>query len=258
LLLAAVTLGSSCSSSPPTTGDSLARAQLAPTGTMRIGLNLGNTLLVQKSAKSGEPEGVAVQVARELGARLGVPITFVTFPSPAVLADAAKDKAWDVAFLADDPARQAMIAFSPAYVTIEATYLVLADSTYRNANEVDSPGSRIAVSKGSAYDLYLSRSLRAAKLLQVDSTPAALGKIRAGEADAVAGLRAMLADTAATEPAYRVVDGAFTSAQQSIGTLRGNEAATAYVAAFVNDVKRSGRIASILAEHRARGLAVAP
>lgn len=251
-------LGASCSSSPPTTGDTLAKAQLAPNGTMRIGLNLGNTLLVQKSARSDEPEGVAVQIARELGARLGVPITFVTFPSPGALADAAKDKAWDVAFLADDPARHALIAFSPPYVTIEATYLVLAASRYRSAQDVDSPGSRVAVSKGSAYDLYLSRSLRAAELLHVNGTPAALEKLRAGQADAVAGLRAMLADTAATDRAYRVVDGAFTSAQQSVGTLRGNEAAAAYVAAFVNDMKRSGRIASILAEQKARGLVVAP
>jgi len=225
---------------------------------MRIGLNLGNTLLVQKNATSGKPEGVAVQVARDLAARLGVPVTFVTFPSPAALADAAKDRLWDVAFLADDPARQALIAFSPAYVTIEATYIVLTDSRYRTADQVDSAGTRIAVPKGSAYDLYLSRSLREATLLQVESTPIALEKLRAGQAEAVAGLRAMLADRAAGEPAYRIVDGAFTSARQSIGTLRGNEAAATYVTAFVNEMKRSGRIASILIDQRARGLAVAP
>ncbi len=203
LLLTVATLCTACATPIQTTGDSTVRAQLAPTGAMRIGLNLGNTLLVQKNATSGKPEGVAVQVARDLAARLGVPVTFVTFPSPAALADAAKDRLWDVAFLADDPARQALIAFSPAYVTIEATYIVLTDSRYRTADQVDSAGTRIAVPKGSAYDLYLSRSLREATLLQVESTPIALEKLRAGQAEAVAGLRAMLADRAAGEPVIR-------------------------------------------------------
>jgi polar amino acid transport system substrate-binding protein len=242
----------------PTNADSTARAQLAPTGTLRVGLNLANTLLVQKNASSGELSGVAPQMARELAARLDVPVTFVSFPSPAALDASAKDKVWDVAFFADDPARQQLTKFSPAYVTIDATYLVPNGSRFARADEVDSTGTRIAVAKGAAYEFILSRSLREAKLIPVTGSGATLQTLKAGDADAVAGLRVMLMDTAAVEPGYRVVDGAFASAQQSIGTMRGNEAAAAYVAAFVTEMKHSGRLAAILSEQRARGLTVAP
>src|SRR5258708_4337385 len=134
-----------------------AKAELAPTGVLRAGINLSNFLLVTGRSRSGEPEGVAPDMAREIAARLRVPIAYVPFPRPGELADAAGTNVWDIGLIAVEPARAAKIAFSPAYVEIEATYLVPPGSPLQTTADVDRPGIRIAVAARSVYDLWLTR-----------------------------------------------------------------------------------------------------
>ena len=121
-------------------------SELAPSGTLRAGINMANTLLVTGSTPAGEPTGVAPDMAREIADRLGVAVSYVPFASPGEVADAAGSDAWDIALIAAEPARAETIAFSAAYVEIEATYLVSESSSFRSVEDVDRPGMRIAVS----------------------------------------------------------------------------------------------------------------
>ncbi len=121
------------------------RSELAPTGKLRVGINLGNFLLTAADPATGEFRGIAVDLGRELGRRLGVPVEIIGYPSPGALADAAKTDVWDVGFLGAEPQRANEIDFTAAYVEIEATYLVPAGSPLKTIADVDRKGGRIAV-----------------------------------------------------------------------------------------------------------------
>src|SRR5258708_27672609 len=141
-------------------------SSLSTRGMLRIGLNYGNFLVVNKDPASGEYRGIAVELGREIGRRLGVPVDLVAFETAGKLADAAKAGAWDIAFLGNEPQRAGEIAFSPAYLEIEAGYLVPAGSPIRSMAEVDREGVRLAVAAKSPHALYLSRRLRHAPLVR--------------------------------------------------------------------------------------------
>src|SRR6188474_1070038 len=195
------------------------RAELAPTGTLRAGLNRSNFLLVVKDSPPENPRGVAVDLAREVARRLDVGVAFLNFESPGKMADAVKT--WDVAFLGAEPARAGEIDFTPAYVEIEATYLVPAGSTLKSIDDVDRAGVRISVSNRSAYDLYLSRALKHAELVRADGLDASFDRFVADELDALAGLRPRLILDVGRVPGARILEGRFTAIQQAIGTPKG-------------------------------------
>jgi polar amino acid transport system substrate-binding protein len=235
-----------------------ALAELAPTGVLRAGINLANFLLVSGKSPSGEPEGVAPDMARAIAERMGVPVAYVTFPRPGELADAAGQGAWDIGLIAAEPARAEAIAFSPAYAEIEATYLVPAGSRLRTIEEVDRPGVRIAVAARSAYDLWLSRHLRHAELVRAASLDASYDRFVADRLDALAGLRPRLLQDVEKLPGARILEGSFTAVQQAIGTAKANQAGTAFLRDFVEEAKASGLVARLIERHHVRGLSVAP
>ena len=231
---------------------------LAPSGTLRAALNFANNVLARRDTPGGEPGGVAPELARELGRRLGVPVTFVPYDSAAAMADGAPTGAWDIAFLAADPAREATIAFSPPYLELDATYLVPAGAPFRSADDVDAPGVRIAARPRSAYDLFLRRGLKAATLVYTGEGETDLDVLQSGRADVLAGLRHALADTTKVTPDVRVVEGRFAAMQQAIGVPRGRPAAAAYLREFVEDVKASGLVARAVEASGAPGVRPAP
>ena len=235
-----------------------ARADLAPTGTLRAGLNFGNVLLTGKDAATGEARGVAVDMARELSRRLDVPLQIVPFESAGALADAAKSGVWDVAFLGAEPQRANEISFSPAYVEIESTYLVPANSKVQTVADVDRKGARIAIAAKSAYDLYLTRNLQQATLERADGVDNAFKRLVDEKMDALAGLRPVLLTYVDKLPGSRVLDDRFTTVQQAVGTPKGREAAAAYLREFVEDVKAQGLVAQLIEKNGVRGLTVAP
>jgi polar amino acid transport system substrate-binding protein len=235
-----------------------ALAELAPTGVLRAGINLSNFLLVSGKSPSGEPEGVAPDMARAIAQRLGVPVAYVTFPRPGELADAAGQGVWDIGLIAAEPARAKTIAFSPAYAEIEATYLVPAGSPLRTIEEVDRPGVRIAIAARAAYDLWLSRHLRYAELVRAASLDASYDLFVADRLDALAGLRPRLLQDVEKVPGARILDGKFTAVQQAVGTVKANQAGAAFLRDFVEDAKASGLVARLIERHRVRGLSVAP
>jgi polar amino acid transport system substrate-binding protein len=232
------------------------RAELAPTGALRAGLNRSNFLLVAKDSPAENPRGVAVDMARELARRLDVAVGFLNFESPGKMADAVKT--WDVAFLGAEPARAGEIDFTPAYVEIEATYLVPPGSALKSIHDVDRAGVRISVSNRSAYDLYLSRALKHAELVRADGLDASFDRFVADKLDALAGLRPRLILDVGRVPGARILDGRFTAIQQAIGTPKGRPAGAQYLREFVAEVKASGFVAELIERHGARGLSVAP
>ncbi len=166
---------------------------LAPTGRLRVAINFGNPVLAQRDPAGGPPRGVSADLARELGRRLGVPVEYVTYDGAGAVTDALKIGAWDVCFLAIDPVRSAGIDFTAPYVVIEGTYLVPTDSKLREYADVDQDGVRIAVGRGSAYDLYLTRTLKHAQLVRKPTSVAALEMFLTQQLEAAAGVRQSLA-----------------------------------------------------------------
>lgn len=233
-------------------------AELAPTGVLRAGINLSNFLLVSDKSPTGEPVGVAPDMAREIAQRLGVPVAYVPYARPGELADAAGQGVWDIGLIAAEPARAEVIAFSPAYALIEATYLVPAGSPIRAIEDVDRPGMRIAIAARSAYDLWLTRHLRHAELVRSKSLDASFEQFVADKLDALAGLRPRLLQDAEMLPGARILDGQFTAVQQAVGTAKANAAGARFLHDFVEDAKASGLVARLIERHHIRGLSVAP
>src|SRR5258708_5329593 len=198
-----------------------ARSELAPTGKLRVGINYQNFLLVNKNPAGGEYSGIAVDLGRELGRRLGVPVELVPFETAGKLADAVKAGAWDVAFLGNEPARANEIAFSAAYLEIDAGYLVPAGSPIRTIAEVDREGVRVAVNAKSAYDLYLTRNLQRAKLFRAPTIDASYELFVNDKLDVLAGLTPRLVMDAEKLPGSRVLEGRFSAAQQSTSIPQG-------------------------------------
>ncbi|MBC7433783.1 MAG: transporter substrate-binding domain-containing protein [Rubritepida sp.] len=232
------------------------KAQLAPTGVLRAGINMSNFLLVNSRDAAGGPQGVSPGMAAAIASRLGVPVRYVPYPRPGELADAVGRDEWDIGLIGAEPQRAERIAFTAAYAQIEATYLVPAGSPITAIDQVDRPGIRIAVTARSAYDLWLERNIRHATLTRTDSLDSACEVFMANGLEALAGLRPRLLSDVAKLPGARILAGEFTAVQQAIGTARGNTAAAAFLHEFVEEAKASGLVARLIAEHGVNGLSV--
>lgn len=235
-----------------------ARAELAPTGVLRAGINLSNFLLVTGRSEKSEPIGVAPDMAREIAASLGVPVTYVSFKSPGELADQVNNNVWDIGLIGAEPQRAASISFTAAYVEIEATYMVPKNSAIKSIADVDKPGVRIAVSARSAYGLWLENNIKHATLLPVSGLDAAFNKFVDEKLDVLAGLRPGLLKDIEKAPDMKILDGKFSAVQQAVGTPKPNAAGATYLANFVENAKRSGLVASLIERHKVKGLSVAP
>ncbi|MSO76188.1 MAG: ABC transporter substrate-binding protein [Alphaproteobacteria bacterium] len=232
--------------------------ELAPTGVLRAAINMSNFLLVTGKSASGDPEGVSPDLARAIADRLGVPVAYVPFKTPGELADAAGSNVWDIGLIGAEPARAEKIAFTAAYVEIEATYMVPAGSAIQSIAEVDRKGIRIAVSARSAYDLWLERNIKNATLVRSSGLDASLNQFIADKLEALAGLRPRLLTDVTKLPGARILDGQFTAVQQAVGTAKANKAGAAFLSSFVEEAKANGRVGGFIERHHVRGLTVAP
>jgi polar amino acid transport system substrate-binding protein len=241
---------------PQSTAD--ATAQLAPSGKLRVGINHSNFLLVNPGSPHGAPKGIAPDLALELGKRLGVPVEFVSFDGAGKTADAIRDAAADAGFIASEAERANVIEFSSAYLELPVTYLVPAGSPLRSLADVDKPGVRIAVSNRSAYDLYLTRTLKSAQLVRAEGIPASVKLFVDQKLDALAGLKPGLLADAQKLPGSRLLDGQVMAVQQSIGVPKKRAAGAKYLREFIEDAKRSGLVAQLVEKHGVKGVNVAP
>jgi polar amino acid transport system substrate-binding protein len=232
-------------------------AELAPSGKLRAAINFGNPILANKDA-TGEPRGVSVDLARELGRRLGVPVELVPFTAAGKVVEAVRDSQVDVGFVAIDPVRGADMLQTPPYVVIEGAYLVRNDSPIKRNEEVDRPGNRVVVGNASAYDLFLTRELKSAKLVKAPTSPAVVEMFVAQNLEVAAGVKQQLQADAKRFPGLRLLDGRFMVIRQAMAVPKGRAAGARYVDAFVEEMKASGFVAQALARHNIQGAAVAP
>jgi len=234
------------------------RNALAPSGTLRAAINFGNAVLAQKDPATQEPRGVSVDIARELASRLGVPLALVTFDAAGKVFESLKGGAWDVAFLAIDPKRAAEIDFTAPYVIIEGSYMVRADSPLHAIEDVDRPGVRIAVGNGSAYELYLSRTIRHAQLVRAPTGAESIEQFFREGLEVAAGVKSPLVRYAQAHEGLRVMDGRFMAIEQAMGTPRGRVAGASYLRGLVEALKASGFVADALARSGQHDAKVAP
>ncbi len=229
------------------------RKQLAPTGVLRAAVNLSNPLLVTGKAENGDPEGVSPDMAAAVAAALGVGVKLVTYPNPGVLADGMAKGEWDIGMIAVEPARAETIAFTAAYTQIEATYLVRADAPFQSVGEVDAPGVKIAVSGRSAYDLYLSRTLKHAELVRGANLANSVEVFAEQNLPVLAGLRPALIEDQKKFEGSRILEGMFTSVEQAVGSNPANSQAAAWLSDFVEKLKADGTIQGWIDKHGVKG-----
>jgi len=230
-----------------------------PTGTLRASINLGNPILANRHPHSGEPCGVSIDLARGLATRLGVEIELVVFDAAGKSVEAVRGEQADIGFFAIDPLRGEGIAFTAPYVLIEGSYLVPQSSALQANEDVDRPGVRVMVGKGSAYDLFLSRELQHAEIVRAPTSPAVVELFVNQQLEVAAGVKQQLQADLARYPGHRLLPGRFMVIQQAMGIprSRGPEAA-AFLARFVEEMKSSGFVADALNRHGIQGASVAP
>jgi polar amino acid transport system substrate-binding protein len=254
--LAGLCLLTACATTPPPSTQ--ARNELAPGDRLRAGINYGNVVLATKDAKTGELRGVHVDLVRELARRAGVGIELIGYDTAGGMVDGLKNGALDVALLSAEPARANEITFSPAYVDIDATYLVPAGSPINDVADIDREGVRLAIAAKSAYEFFLSRNLKHARLVAGPGTFGAYDVFVREKLDALVGIRPRLVIEAEKLPGSRVLAGRFMAIEQTIASPKGRAAAAQYIREFVEDAKAAGLISRMLAEHGVRGVSVSP
>ena len=236
-----------------------ARNDLAPSGTLRAAINVGNAVLAQRpTTPGGEPTGISVDLARELGRRLGVPVRLIVFDAAGKVVEAGKAGGWDVAFVAVDPARATEIAQTAPYVQIEGAYLVRNDSPLKSNDEVDRKGHRVVVNRNSAYDLYLTRALKQAEIVRTETSSAVVDTFLKNNYEVAAGVKQQLENDARRVPGVRLLPGRFMVINQAMASQRGKEAGARYLREFVEDVKASGFVAKAIERHNQPSAVVAP
>lgn len=255
LLASLATVVSACAGRPPSGVD--AARVLAPSGRLRAAINFGNPILANR-APDGSAAGVSVDLARELGRRLRVPVDLVPYPAAGRVTDAVRAGAWDVGFVAIDPLRGMDMDYSAAYVIIEGAYVVRESSPIKSNDEVDRPGIRVVAGRGSAYDLYLSRELKSAKIVHAPTSQAVVDTFMAQGLEVAAGVKQQVEADARRVPGLRLLPGRFMVINQAMAIPKGRDGGLPYLRAFVEEMKSTGFVAASLARHRIEGASVAP
>lgn len=232
-------------------------SELGSTGKLRAAINLGNPILASRGP-DGQPRGVSVDLAREAGRRLGLPVELITFTSAGNTVEAIKARQVDLAFVAIDPVRAADMEYTAPYVVIEGAYAVRNASPLQRNEEVDRPGHRIAVGRGSAYDLYLTREVKSAALVRVPTSPEVVSSFLAQNLEVAAGVKQQLEMDAKRLGGVRLLPGRFMVINQAMGVPKGRTAAQAWLSGYIEEMKASGFVAEALKRHGIEGAAVAP
>ena len=240
--------------------DATSLASFAPTGTLRVGINLGNPILANEDQNTKVLSGVTIDIANEIGKRISRPVQLIPFKTAGITVDAVKTGNIDMVFVAIDPVRGADISYTPRYIQIEGAYMVKANSPIKSNEEVDMPGNEIVVGKGSAYDLYLTREIKKASILRAVSSQAVIDDFMAGQGNVAAGVKQQLESDAQRYSGLRMLPGRFMAINQAIGIPKARpqyEATTAYLSGVITELKQSGFIAAAMKRHNIQGAKVA-
>jgi polar amino acid transport system substrate-binding protein len=234
------------------------RQALAPTGKLRVGLQLANPLNVIRDSASGEMTGVAFDLGKELARRMGVPFEPVLYPSVGALLDAGKSGAWDVAFVGFSPARAKEWDFTAQHLEVEFGYLIPGGSSISTMADVDRPGIRVAVQEKSGPDVFFSRTLKNAVMIRASSNPGALDALKSGRADVMASIKPILFEMSNQLLGSRVLDGRPGIDPHAMAMPKGRDLGVAYARKFVEDAKSEGLVKAAIERVGIRGALVAP
>jgi polar amino acid transport system substrate-binding protein len=235
-----------------------ARQALAPTGKLRVALQLANPLNVVKDSASGEMTGVGFDLGNELARRMGVPFEPVLYPSVGALLDSGKSGTWDVAFVGFSPARAKEWDFTELHVEVEFGYLVPAGSTISTMGDVDRPGIRIALQEKSGPDAFFSRTLKNIVAVRAPSNPGALEALKSGKADVMGSIKPVLFEMSKQLPGSRVLDGRPGIDPHAMVMPKGRDTGMAYARRFIEDAKSQGLVKAAIERAGLRGVVVAP
>ena len=235
-----------------------AKQSLAPSGKLRVGLQLGNPLNVVKDAASGEMKGVGYDLGREFARRIGVPFEPVLYPSIGALLEGGKSGAWDVAYFGFTAERATQWDLSAPHVEAEFGYLIPGGSSISTLADVDRPGIRVAVQGQSGPELFFSRTLKNAILIHVPSNPSALEAVRSGKADVIGSIKPILFEQSAQLSGSRVLDGRAGTDPHVMALPKGREPGVAYAREFIGIAKSEGLIKASIERAGVRGVIVAP
>jgi polar amino acid transport system substrate-binding protein len=233
-------------------------SSLAPSGPLRVAINYGNAVLARKDAATGALTGVSVDIANELARRLGVPLDPIPFDAAGKVSAAVATNGWDVAFLARDPERARDIAFTAPYIVINGTFVVHGDSAMRVPADVDHDGVRIAVSRNSIYDLFLTRAFKHATMVRAGSPPEAAALFQSQRLEVCAGVQTAMLQLVATDQTLRMLPEPFMQINQAMGVPVGRVAGARYLTAFVESIKADGFVQKALARNGQIDATVAP
>ena len=235
------------------------KKELAPNGKIRASINVGNPILAKRDSENSEPYGVSIDLAKNLAKELNVGIELVVFDSAGKSVDAVANKKADFGFFAIDPVRGQEISFTNAYVVIEGAYVVPKSSPITSNDEVDQAHNRIVVGKGSAYDLYLTREIKQAKIVHAPTSPKVVEFFVEGNYEVGAGVKQQLEMDLPKYPNIRILPGRFMQINQSMGVHKDvSDATKAYFKDYVERMKASGFVLEALKRHQIQGAAVAP
>lgn len=242
----------------PNTPTQEARQALAPTGKLRVGLQLGSPHNVIRDAASGEMKGVGYDLGKELARRLDVPMEPVMYPSVGALLEGGKSGAWDVAFVGFSPARAKEWDFTALHMQMEFGYLVPAGSSISTMADVDRPGVRVAVQEKSQPEVFLSRILKNASMVRGPSLAGTLEMLKSGKADAIFSIKPSLFEVSNRLPGSRVLDGAAGVDPHAMVIPKGRGPGVAYAHRFIEDAKSRGLVKDAIERAGMRGAVVAP
>jgi polar amino acid transport system substrate-binding protein len=235
-------------------------SSFAPTGTLRVGINLGNPILANENPTTQDLYGITIDIAHEIGKLLNLPVKLTPFKTAGNTVDAVKTGEIDLVFVAIDPVRGADISYTPPYIQIEGAYMVKTDSPIEQNDQVDVTGNEIVVGKGSAYDLYLSREIKNATLLRATSSQAVVDDFMSGKGNVAAGVKQQLETDAKRYEGLRMLPGRFMVINQAIGIPKARpqyEKTIAYLSNVIHHLKQSGFVAKSMHEHQIKGAKVA-
>ena len=223
--------------------------KIAPTGVLRIGVNMNNFLLVNSKDKSGVIDGVSPGIGKKLAKELNISFEIVQFANPGLLADAVDNNEWDIGNIASEKERGKTIDFSDPYVNIDANFLFREEDNFKNNNDIDQSGIKIAVFERSAYDLWLTENFKKAELIRVNSIEESHNLFKENKVNILAGLKPKLIDEMKKNNNYEMIQSPFTYIKQSIGIKKGNPEVLDFINKFISNIIKEGYIKSLLKQH---------
>src|SRR5436190_5375992 len=241
-VVCAAAIMAGCASTAPSTE---VKSQLAPTGELRVAVLTSNPIIHRTTPALG----------RELGAHAGVPAKLIDYGAVNKLMEDAAKGAWDVAVVAIDPERRAIVDFAPAHLNAEGflTVLVPPGSSARRMADIDQPGMRVAAVRGAATQMVLSRTLKNATVLAAENEDAAFASMKEGKAQGYAQNRFILRARAATLPGARLLEDSFAGLHLAFALPRNRPAAARAVAQFVEKAKADGTVQRVIQDAGLRG-----